>query len=74
MAKRGRPRKTEESGVHKVSYYKPKPEMASKALHKVYEERLKAGYIKLFTLAYEEPNQRNMIEINIALRQGLELL
>lgn len=72
MATRGRPRKHEEG--KRPSYYTPKPELASKAYQKVLEDRLKAGYIKLFTLAYDKPNQRDMIEINLTVKRGLEMI
>lgn len=76
MAKRGRPRKhPEDSGIHKISRYKPKTRLATKSYNKIVEERLRDGYIKLYTLAHDhEPNQREMHEVMNALRQGLDLL
>jgi hypothetical protein len=71
MATRGRPRREE---IHKVSYYTPKPEMALKANQKVLEGRLKDAYSKLFTLAYEEPDQRDMHQVNLAVKEALKLI
>jgi hypothetical protein len=72
MATRGRPKKV---AIHQVSYYTPKPELAYKAHQKVLEGRLKKAYSKLFTLAYgDKPDQRDMHEINLAVKHGMNLL
>jgi len=72
MATRGRP---SNNGIHKVQYYKPKAQLASKAHQKVLEDRLKGAYDKLFVLAHhEKPNQRDMVLINKLVREGLKLL
>jgi hypothetical protein len=71
MATRGRPKK---ETVHQVSYYTPKAELALKAHQKVLEGRLKKAYSKLFTFAYEEPDQRDMHQINLAVKQALKLI
>jgi hypothetical protein len=71
MATRGRPKK---ETIHQVSYYTPKAELALKAHQKVLEERLKKAYSKLFTLAYEEPDQRDMHQVNLAVKQALKLI
>jgi len=72
MATKGRPKKHPEG--QKVSYYTPKPERALKAHQKVLEDRLKAAYTKLYTLAYDKPNQREVHIINLAVKQGLEMI
>ena len=69
---RGRPKN---NGIHKVTYCTPSTKTASNALQKVLEERLKKAYSKLFTLAYgEKPDQRDMHEINLAVKHGMNLL
>lgn len=70
MAKRGRPPKSDNSNIHKVIYYQPKPELALKALQNVKKDRLLAGYKKLFFLAHDkEANQRDMVEINRVMKE-----
>lgn len=55
MAKRGRPRKPEEDAdIHKKNYYTISPKREKRALHIIKEERLLAGYEKLYKLAYGE--------------------
>lgn len=69
---RGRPKN---NGIHKVSYYTPSTKTASNALQKVIEERLKKAYVKLFTLSHgDKPDQRDMHKVNLAVKEGLELL
>ena len=70
MAKRGRPPKTEDGNIHKVSYYKPSPEMAVKALQKVHRERLVKGYTELLRLAYDtKPTVIDTAIINKTIRE-----
>lgn len=71
MATRGRPR---HDNIHPVSYYTPKAELALKAQQKVLEGRLRAAYTKLFTLAYDKPDQRDMHHVLNAVREGLKLI
>lgn len=53
MAKRGRPKKTETAGFHKVQYYELSKKRENKILKNIAEERLLAGYEKLYELAYD---------------------
>jgi hypothetical protein len=72
MATRGRPR---HNGIHQVSYYTPKAELASKARQKVLEGRLKAAYDKLFVLAYhDEPNHIDKAFMNKIIKESLKLI
>jgi hypothetical protein len=70
MARRGRPPKTEDGNIHKVSYYKPNPEMAVKALQKVHRERLVKGYTELLRLGFNTaPTPLDMAIINKTIRE-----
>lgn len=54
MSKRGRPPKPEEhAGVHKKSYYKVSPKREKKAIEVIRQDRLLAGYEKIYQLAYD---------------------
>lgn len=55
MAKRGRPPKPEEDAdIHKKTYYKVSPKREKRAIEVIRQDRLLAGYEKIYQLAYDK--------------------
>lgn len=53
MTKRGRPSKGDTAGFHKVQYHQLSKKRENKVLKDISEERLLAGYEKIYQLAYD---------------------